>query len=164
MQSLSSPVVVNTIAASIDGTQTDVAVLGFTDYVVVLVTQLASASIGSILQATNHASFDDAEQAVEQLNDESADIAPDIKFVLGSSNATAASSLYQIIATQLSQRRHRQSPSDSRPLILGIGLDLPRECMRPSSTTMEHHGDLSVIYAYKPIVDAIASLVDQCWS
>ncbi|KAJ1964416.1 hypothetical protein GGI12_001433 [Dipsacomyces acuminosporus] len=123
------PVSVKVAAAVIDGIHTDVAALGFSNCVVVLVTQLAS--IGSIIQAVaSHMSaansggtYDDPDLAIHQL-EASTDVPVDIKFLLGNASSTAAGSIYQVLAMQIAQEKHRQNPVDERPLIVGIGLKL----------------------------------------
>ncbi|KAJ1999150.1 hypothetical protein H4R26_005181, partial [Coemansia thaxteri] len=158
------PVSIKTSAATINGIHTDVAVLGFTNCVVVIITQLAS--VASIIQAVGtsivtggQGTFDDAQAVVEHLASCS-EIPVEVKFVLGNSSATATCSLYQALATHIFQHRRGRDPMDSRPLTIGIGLDLPREFKLPlyeDSISLPQPG------GFMPVVDAIAALVDDCF-
>ncbi|KAJ1893315.1 hypothetical protein LPJ66_005830 [Kickxella alabastrina] len=158
------PVSANVSAATIDGVHTDVAVLGFANCVVALVTQLAS--VGSLIQAvvaSNAAAahsdpFADAD--AERLA-ASPDIPVDVKFLLGNPSASPASSLYQILAIHASQLKHSQNPGDSRPLLLGVALRLPRELSLPLHAA--DNGSASAdMRAYMPLIDAVAALVGEC--
>ncbi|KAJ1725374.1 hypothetical protein LPJ53_000412 [Coemansia erecta] len=151
------PVSTSCTAALINDIHTDVAVLGFANYVVVLVTQLQS--IGSLVEsvasaAAAHADPDALSRSVQ-------DVPVDVKFILGSSNASApASSLYQILAIHLTQLKHAQNPADPRPLLLGVGLRLPRELTAPSS--LDDHAELPDLSAYMPLIDAVGDVVSKC--
>ncbi|ORX64391.1 hypothetical protein DL89DRAFT_262428 [Linderina pennispora] len=86
-KSRSFPVDVNVTAALIDDVHTDVAVLGFANCVVVLITQLAS--VGSIIQAvTSRVSYNDGEFGDLVEVD---DVPVDIKFVLGNAKCVQGS-------------------------------------------------------------------------
>ncbi|KAJ2712168.1 hypothetical protein H4R19_002895 [Coemansia spiralis] len=153
------PISVQLAAATIDGVHTDAAVLGFSNCVVVLVTQLAS--IGSLVRAAVSQLSDDtasAKQAARELS-RAADIPVDTRFLLGNPSGSAASSLYQILAINIAQSWRRHSPRDARPVILGVALDLPRAYKLPSTID---DGDGPDIAAYAPIVDALVPLVDSC--
>ncbi|KAJ2747426.1 hypothetical protein GGI20_000565 [Coemansia sp. BCRC 34301] len=161
----SFPVSAKVTAGIINGTHTDVAVLGFANLVVVVVAQLAS--IGSIMHAVQasaaasiQCSMYDAQSTVEQLTI-SSDIPVELKFVLGSSSATTASSLYQALATHIFQHRREKDPLDVRPLILGIGLDLPREYKLPPSDDDAVQPDSS---AFRVMMCNVAALVDECFA
>ncbi|KAJ2787335.1 hypothetical protein GGI15_000819 [Coemansia interrupta] len=151
------PVQTSCAAALIDGIHTDVAVLGFSNYVVVLVTQLQS--IGSLMEsvvsaAATHSDPDALSRSVQ-------DIPVDVKFILGSQNASApVSSLYQILAIHLSQLKHAQNPADQRPLLLGVGLSLPRELVAPSG--LDDHAELPDLSAHMPIINAVGDTVSRC--
>ncbi|KAJ2513002.1 hypothetical protein H4217_006579 [Coemansia sp. RSA 1939] len=166
------PVAAKVAAGVIDGLHTDVAVLGFSNCVIVLVSQLPS--VGSILHAVTASlsnnghegdlcrSFDDAESIAAQLSG-SDDIPVEIKFLLGNpGSVSSASSLYQIIAIHIAQSKSKQNPDDSRPILLGIGLKLPREYRLPASDDASGNDSICNINAYKGTVDAIDQLVGQC--
>ncbi|KAJ2907946.1 hypothetical protein GGI21_003377 [Coemansia aciculifera] len=165
MQS-SFPVSAKVAAGNINGIHTDAAVLEFSNYVVVIVTQLAS--VGSIIQAVgmsaavgNQGSVSwDAQSAVEHLSN-SAEIPVEIKFILGSSGATTASSLYQVLATDIFQHRHEKDPLDSRPLILGFGLDLPRNY---KLSPLDDSADQPDPSEFRQTMQSVAALVDHCYS
>ncbi|KAJ2479955.1 hypothetical protein IWW56_002761 [Coemansia sp. RSA 2131] len=151
------PVSVKVAAAAIDNTHTDVAVLGFSNCIVILVTQLSS--VGSLVQCVVSQLADttlvDPQHMADQLREASVPV--DVKFLLGNPGACAASSLYQILATATSQRKHEQNPSDVRPVILGIGLDLPRAYK--VSSMDDGMPDLG---AFSSTMNALALLVDEC--
>ncbi|KAJ2795760.1 hypothetical protein H4R20_005768, partial [Coemansia guatemalensis] len=123
------PVSVNVAAAVVNDKHTDVAVLGFSNCVVILLTQLQS--IGSLIQAVASRMADstgpmEAEHIASKLSG-IADLPVDLKFLLGNPSATTtASSLYQILAIELAQRKRHVSPNDARPIIVGVALDIPR--------------------------------------
>ncbi|KAJ1717904.1 hypothetical protein LPJ61_007061 [Coemansia biformis] len=157
------PISVQLGAAAVNGVHTDVAVLGFSNCVVVLVTQLAS--IGSLVRTTvsrlsgGAGCAGGAEHALDELS-AAVDIPVDVKFLLGNpAAAAAASSLYQILAIDIAQRKRRQSPQDARPVILGVALDLPRAYKLPSAAD---DGDAPGMDAYAPVLGALATLVDEC--
>ncbi|KAJ1893445.1 hypothetical protein LPJ66_005750 [Kickxella alabastrina] len=160
------PVSANVSAATIDGVHTDVAVLGFANCVVALVTQLAS--VGSLIQAvvaSNAAAahsdpFADADADAERLA-ASADIPVDVKFLLGNPSASPASSLYQILAIHASQLKHSQNPGDSRPLLLGVALRLPRDLSLPLHAA-DNSSASPDMRAYMPLINAVAALVGEC--
>ncbi|KAJ1931647.1 hypothetical protein FBU59_006642, partial [Linderina macrospora] len=88
------PIDIKVTAALINDVHTDVAVLGFANCIVVLITQLAS--VGSIIQAvTSRVSYNDGEFGDLSEVD---DVPVDVKFVLGNANASKTASLYQICA------------------------------------------------------------------
>ncbi|KAJ2122296.1 hypothetical protein IW139_003157 [Coemansia sp. RSA 353] len=151
------PVSIKLTAARIDAKHTDVAVLGFSNCIVILVTQLSS--VGSLVQCVVSQLADtmlaDPQHMADQLANE-ASVPVDIKFLLGNPGACAASSLYQILATFLSQRKHTQNPSDVRPVVLGIGLDLPREYKVSIDDGMPDLG------AFSSTMNAVGALVDEC--
>ncbi|KAJ2864909.1 hypothetical protein GGH94_002613 [Coemansia aciculifera] len=159
----SFPVSAKVVAGVIANVHTDVAVLGFSNCVVAIVTQLAS--VGSIIQAvgmssaaSNQNALYDAQSTVEQLAT-SADIPIEVKFVLGNSSTTAASSLYQVLATHIYQHRREQDPLDDRPLILGVGLELPREY---KTSLLDDDVDQPDLGAFMLTMSAVAALVDEC--
>ncbi|KAJ2823702.1 hypothetical protein IWW50_003659 [Coemansia erecta] len=170
------PVSVKLAAAVIDNTHTDVAVLGFSNCVVILVTQLAS--VGCLVQTAVSQLADNSQDyycssSAPDLNDDpqniadklaaaaaaSSEIPVDVKFILGNPGSSAASSLYEILATAVSQRKHAQNPDDVRPTILGIGLNLPRE-YKISSTSDD--GELADLGAFSSTISAVTALVDDC--
>ncbi|KAJ1835672.1 hypothetical protein LPJ63_000951 [Coemansia sp. RSA 2711] len=154
------PVAVELAAACIDGTHTDVAVLGFSNCVVVLATQLAS--VACLVHAVTSRLADAADHAADpqRLADCLAADAPvDLRFLLGNPAASAASSLYQILATTVAQRKLHASPADARPVILGIGLRLPRSYNLPAADGHDSAADLP---ALSPTITALAELVDKC--
>ncbi|KAJ2333262.1 hypothetical protein GGI00_002414 [Coemansia sp. RSA 2681] len=160
----SFPVSAKVAAGLINGTHTDAVVLGFSNCVVVIVTQLAS--VGSIMHAigtsaavSNQGSICDAQSMVDQLTN-SAEVPVEIKFVLGNSSATAASSLYQVLATHILQHRREKDPLDGRPLVLGIGLALPREYKLPLLDDDAGQPDSS---EFGLTMRSIAALVDACY-
>ncbi|KAJ2161343.1 hypothetical protein GGF46_001521 [Coemansia sp. RSA 552] len=154
------PVSVKLGAAIVGGTHTDAAVLGFSNCVVVLLTQLAS--IGSLVQATVSRVADgsdyDIEHAMECLST-TPDLPIDVRFLLGNGAGTAAASLYQILAMDITQRKHRQSPKDARPIILGTALDLPRAYKLPP---VAEDADVADASAYAPVLSALAALAEEC--
>ncbi|KAJ2501942.1 hypothetical protein GGH96_001468 [Coemansia sp. RSA 1972] len=141
-------------AAVIDTKHTEVAAISFSNCIVILVTQLSS--VGSIMQCTVSQLADtalDPENIVDRLE---SNVPVDFKFLLGNPGACAASSLYQILATFLSQRKHKQNPSDVRPVVLGIGLDLPREYK------VSTDGGMPDLGAFSATMNAVGTLVDEC--
>ncbi|KAJ2456370.1 Leucyl aminopeptidase yscIV, partial [Coemansia sp. RSA 2336] len=162
------PVPVRLAAASINQVHTDVAVLGFSNCVVVLVTQLAS--VASLIRTTvsllsDPAAFPAAEDAApHSISDQlsaAADVPVDIKFILGNPAGSATSSLYQILATTISQRKHQQAPDDPRPLILGVGLKLPRECSLSLSAD-DSPADISTFSSTINAPSMQPSIIDKC--
>ncbi|KAJ2816002.1 hypothetical protein GGI24_005862 [Coemansia furcata] len=161
------PVLAKVAAGLINDTHTDVAVLEFSNCVVAIITQLAS--VGSIIQAvgasvasasaSDQDAFYDAQPTVEQLAT-GANIPVEVKFVLGNSSATAASSLYQVLATHIFQHWRGKNMSDGRPLILGIGLELPREYKL--SLLDDDVGQLN-LGKFMLTMRAVAALVDACY-
>ncbi|KAI8324056.1 hypothetical protein GQ54DRAFT_82261 [Martensiomyces pterosporus] len=165
------PVSVRVAAASIDGIHTDVAVVGFSNCVVVLITQLSS--IGSIIQAvssyvsnsSSNGAFDNPDSAADQL-DADPDIPVDIKFVLGNASTTTAASIYQVLAMQIAQQKHKQNPLDGRPLVVGIGLRLAHKHI--ASSLSEYDGDdgstdaLAEVARFSATIEACAALVSEC--
>ncbi|KAJ2779354.1 hypothetical protein H4R18_004058 [Coemansia javaensis] len=154
------PVRVELAAATINGTHTDVAAIGFSGCVVVLATQLAS--IGSLVSAVVSRLPDgaaSAEHAATRLA--GADVPVDVKFLLGSpAAASPAASLYQILAIDVAQRKRAQNPGDPRPVVLGVALDLPRAYkLPPGADAAAADDDPS---AYAPVLRAVAELVDSC--
>ncbi|KAJ2685225.1 hypothetical protein IWW39_004417 [Coemansia spiralis] len=161
----SFPVSAKVGAGIINNVHTDVAVLGFSNCVVAIVTQLVSVgsiikAVGTSAAASTQDAFYDAQLAVDQLST-SADIPVEVKFVLGSSSATAASSLYQVLATHIYQHRREKDPLDSRPLIIGIGLRLPREYKLSQLDDDAGQPDLG---EFLVTMQAIAGLVDECYA
>ncbi|KAJ2768360.1 hypothetical protein IWQ56_002966 [Coemansia nantahalensis] len=157
------PISVQLAAATINGVHTDAAVLGFSNCVVALVTQLAS--IGSLVHATVSRLSDgtvSAEHALQELSC-AADVPVDVRFLLGNTSASAASSLYQILAINIAQSKHCQSPRDARPVILGVALDLSRT-YKLSLTAGGGDGDEDTpdMAAHAPVLDALVSLVGEC--
>ncbi|KAJ1805152.1 hypothetical protein LPJ56_005438 [Coemansia sp. RSA 2599] len=159
---MSSSVSAKVAAAVIDGVHTDVAVLGFSNCVVVLATQLSS--VGSLIQSVVSSNAL-AQQQEDQFADPEKlfsehDLPVDVKFVLGNSSATPASSLYEIMAIHATQLKHKQNPADGRPLLFGVALRLPREISGASrATEQEELPDLTV---YTPLVNAITTMVGEC--
>ncbi|KAJ1996414.1 hypothetical protein GGI25_000477 [Coemansia spiralis] len=165
------PIATKVTAGTIDGIHTDVAVLGFSNCIVVIVSQLPS--IGSIVQSvvtsisgqghngSGDNALDDEDSAVEQLS-RTPDIPVEIKFVLGNpGTAFTVTSLYQICAIHITQLKHRQNAADSRPIVLGVGLKLPREHKKlaPEEDLDGDAGDLAV---YTGTIDMLVGLVSQC--
>ncbi|KAJ1785929.1 hypothetical protein LPJ59_006034 [Coemansia sp. RSA 2399] len=127
-QHIPFPVATKVAAGIIDGVHTDVTVLGFSNCVVVLVTQLSA--VGSVLHAVASSlsnqghegsstnPFNDAESIVERLSS-NVDIPVDIRFLLGNpAAASGVASLYQICAINITQRKLKRSPDDRLSTIL----------------------------------------------
>ncbi|KAJ1844892.1 hypothetical protein LPJ73_005023 [Coemansia sp. RSA 2703] len=160
------PVSTSCAAAIINGIHTDVAVLGFSNYIVVLVTQLQSIAtlvesvISNAAVASATAAAADSDSDPDAPPHSLQDIPVDVKFILGSSNASApVSSLHQILAIHISQLKHAQNPADPRPLLLGVGLRLPRDLVAPP--TLDDHADLPDLSTYMPLIDAITTIVSE---
>ncbi|PIA19456.1 hypothetical protein COEREDRAFT_78811 [Coemansia reversa NRRL 1564] len=155
------PVSVNIAAAVVNGKHTDIAVLGFSNCAVVLLTQLQS--IGSLIQAiasrmTGSTEPVEAEQVASRLAGIS-DLPVDLKFLLGNPpTATTASSLYQILAIELAQRKRQLSPNDARPIIIGVALDIPRVYKLSSTSDDDSVPDPS---AFSALIGSLATLVDK---
>ncbi|KAJ2078995.1 hypothetical protein H4R24_004089 [Coemansia sp. RSA 988] len=156
------PVSANVSAAVVNGKHTDIVVLGFSNCVVVLLTQLQS--IGSLIQAVASRMADstesmEAEHVASKLSAIS-DLPVDLKFLLGNPSATTiTSSLYQILAIELAQRKQHLSPNDTRPIIVGVALDISRACKFSSVFDDEIVAESST---FSTLVDALATLVGQC--
>ncbi|KAJ2707335.1 hypothetical protein FB645_000846 [Coemansia sp. IMI 203386] len=157
---MSSNASVKVTAAVIDGVHTDVAVLGFSNCVVVLATQLSS--IGSLIQAviSNNALTQQEQFADTETPFSEHDLPVDVKFVLGNSSATAASSLYEIMAIHATQLKHKQNPADHRPLLFGVALRLPREINSPTHDAEQ--SELTDLTKYTPVVNAVTAMVGDC--
>ncbi|KAJ1644894.1 hypothetical protein J3B02_004811 [Coemansia erecta] len=156
---MSSSVSAKVAAAVIDGVHTDVAVLGFSNCIVVLATQLSS--VGSLIQSvissnafTQQDQFADPEKLLSEH-----DLPVDVRFVLGNASATPSSSLYEIMAIHATQLKHKQNPSDGRPLLFGVALRLPREI---SGLSRSLEAELPDLTAYTPLVNAITTMVGEC--
>ncbi|KAJ1659063.1 hypothetical protein IWQ61_001805 [Dispira simplex] len=107
---------------SVQGHPTEIITMGFSNRLVVLVTQLGN--LGTLLSA----SFDSSTSSYPlPLLGETGDITDttppnSLFYVLGRPNDTVLTMIYQQLATHILGTIHQSNPNDRRPLLLGISL------------------------------------------
>ncbi|RKP38384.1 hypothetical protein BJ085DRAFT_37890 [Dimargaris cristalligena] len=133
------PVPIEQACILIAGNPTDIVVLGFSNRIVVLVTQLDN--IGSLLMTQLASSAENPMISAPMHNsDGSKDLAEssvpiDTRFILGTPGDPALGMIYQLLATQITNTIYQANRYDGRQLLLGISLKDHRTLTQRNDTT-----------------------------